>query len=159
RKIYVKNDTLRYFRSTNSENSLVPISPNEFKMLGISVILIAKFDVDENGNKTMSVRVDEGAPPIFESYNPIADSKEFKDYIGRFYSPELESTFDIVIKDEKLVFHHGRHNDFPMQLIKGDVLEIPGYAIIKFEREKNNRITGFRVSNSRAKNVWFVKQK
>jgi len=53
RKIYVKNDTLRYFRSANSENSLMPISSNEFKMLGISANLIAKFDLDKKGNKTI----------------------------------------------------------------------------------------------------------
>jgi CubicO group peptidase (beta-lactamase class C family) len=34
RKIYVKNDTLRYFRGEGNESALVPISPNEFKMIG-----------------------------------------------------------------------------------------------------------------------------
>jgi len=159
RKIYVKNDTLRYFRSANSENSLVPISSNEFKMLGISANLIAKFDLDKNGNKTMAVNIDDGAPSTFEYFEPILDSKKYiRDYIGRFYSPELESTLDILIKDEKLIGHHSRHGDFPMQMLKIDVLEIPGFAIIKFERKKDNKISGIRISNGRARNVWFEKQ-
>ena len=160
RKIYVKNDTLHYFRSINSENLLVPISLNEFKMLGITANLIAKFDVDKNGYKTMSVSVDESSPSRFVSFDPMLDSKELiKDYTGRFYSPELENIFDILIRDEKLVAHHSRHGDFPIQIIKSDVLEIPGYATIKFERGKNNKISGIRISNGRARNVWFVKQK
>lgn len=159
RKIYVKNDTLRYFRTANSENSLVPISSNEFKMLGISANLIAKFDLDKNGNKTMVVSIDDGAPSTFEYFEPILDSKKYiRDYIGRFYSPELESTLDVLIKDEKLIGHHGRHGDFPMQMLKIDVLEVPDFAIIKFERKKDNNISGIRVSNGRARNVWFEKQ-
>lgn len=159
RKIYVKNDTLRYFRSANSENSLIPISSNKFKMLGISANLIAKFDLDKNGNKTMAVSIDDGTPSTFEYFEPILDSKKYiRDYIGRFYSPELESTLDILIKDEKLIGHHGRHGDFPMQMLKIDVLEIPGFAIIKFERKKDNKISGIRISNGRARNVWFEKQ-
>lgn len=159
RKIYVKNDTLRYFRTANSENSLVPISSNEFKMLGISANLIAKFDLDKNGSKTMVVSIDDGAPSTFEYFEHILDSKKYiRDYIGRFYSPELESTLDVLIKDEKLIGHHGRHGDFPMQMLKIDVLEVPGFAIMKFERKKDNNISGIRISNGRARNVWFEKQ-
>ena len=159
RKIYVKNDTLHYFRSTNNENSLVPISPNEFKMLGISGNLVAKFDVDATGHKTMSVSEDGGRSSMFKSFEPVvADAMDFKGYTGRFYSPELESTFDFFIRDEKLVGHHGRHGDFPVQIIKSDVVENPGRAIIKFERDKNNKVTGIRISNGRARNVWFEKQ-
>ena len=156
----MKNDTLRYFRSANNENSLVPISSNEFKMLGISANLIAKFDFDKNGNKTMAVRIDDGSPSMFEYFEPILDTKKYiRDYTGSFYSPELESIVDIFIKDDKLVGHHTRHGDFPMQMLKSDILEIPGEAIIKFERETDNKITGLRISNGRARNVWFVKQK
>ncbi|MGC1206167.1 MAG: hypothetical protein WA839_14955 [Flavobacteriaceae bacterium] len=155
----MKNDTLRYFRNANSENSLVPISSNEFKMLGISANLIAKFDLDKNGNKTITVSINDGAPSTFEYFEPILDSKKYiRDYTGRFYSPELESIFNVLIKDENLIGHHGRHGDFPMQMLKIDVLEIPGFAIIKFERKKDNKISGIRISNGRARNVWFEKQ-
>jgi len=160
RKIYVKNDTLRYFRSANSENSLVPISSNEFKMLGTSINTIVKFDVDKNGDKIMAVSINDDAPIALSYFEPIIEPKRYiKEYIGRFYSPELESTLDIFIKDDKLVGHHGRHGDFPMQILKIDVLQIPGFAIIKFQRKKDNKISGIRISNGRAKNVWFEKQK
>ena len=160
RIIYVRKDTLRYFRSANNENALVPVSSNEFKMVGISETLIVKFDLDEDGHKRMSVRANNQSPSIFEYFEPSLNPKEFiKDYTGRFYSPELESTLVIDLKDGKLMGYHARHGDFPINMLKSDILEIPGFAVIKFVREKNNKISGIRVSNGRAKNVWFEKQK
>jgi hypothetical protein len=46
-----------------------------------------------------------------------------------------------------------------LNILKKDVLEIPGIAIIKFERARDSEITGIRVSNGRARNVLFEKQK
>lgn len=160
RKIYVKNDTLRYFRSENNENKLLPVSPNEFKMLGISELLIATFDKDEAGMKSMKVSVNDDTPSNFENFEKITDPQKFADaYAGRFYSPELESAIDIEVRNGKLWGHHARHGDFPMNMLKKDVLEIPGIAIVKFERDNFSTITGIRVSNGRARNVLFEKQK
>lgn len=159
RKIYLKNDTLRYFRSVGNENALLPIAPSTFKMLGISANLIAEFGVNKKGIKTMSVSVDNDTPSLFEYFEPITAPKEYaREYTGRFYSPELESTLDILIKNEELVGHHGRHGDFPIEILKRDVLEIPGFAILKIERNKDTKISGISISNGRARNVWFEKQ-
>ena len=160
RKIYFKNDSLRYFRSESSENALVPISSNEFRMVGISSKLIAKFKLDEKGKKLMMVQVNDGTPSKFEYFEPVSDhEKLFNTYVGRFYSPELESTLDIKMKNETLIGHHARHGDFPLIMLKKDVLEIPGTAFIKIKRDGDSQITGARVSNGRARNVWFEKQK
>ena len=159
RKIYVKNDTLRYYRSANSENPLMPVAENEFRMLGIEAILIAKFDKDEKGQKRMSVSVDNEPPSIFEHFEPMSDPKPYMQEVsGRYYSPELESIFDIRIKEDSLIGHHARHGDFPMRVLKNDVLEISGYGIIRVNRETDNEITGIRISNGRARNVWFERQ-
>ncbi|MCW5517465.1 serine hydrolase domain-containing protein [Muriicola sp. Z0-33] len=159
RKIYIKNDTLRYYRSSNSENALVPIAANAFKMTGISAKLIATFKADEKGAKTMMVSVDDDTPSIFEYFDPITNTEAFlAQYPGRFYSPELESTLDINIKEDRLFAHHARHGDAPITLLKKDILEIEGMAIVKFQRQADGKITGIRVSNGRARNVWFKKQ-
>ena len=86
-------------------------------------------------------------------------SISLNDYVGRFYSPELESTFDILLENDKLIGHHARHGDFPMKLLSTDVLEIPGFASIDVVRNSENIITGIKISNGRARNVWFEKQK
>ena len=160
RKIYVKNDTLRYSRSINNESLLVPISNNEFKMLGVPVDLKAKFEEDKNGNKTMMVSINNGSPALFHSFETIKEeNQDITTYIGSFYSPELETTYQVLIKDQKLMVHHSRHGDFPIQMLKKDILQIPDYAIIKYERGVDDKVKGIRISNGRARNVWFEKIK
>ncbi|MCB0836826.1 MAG: beta-lactamase family protein [Bacteroidetes bacterium] len=81
-----------------------------------------------------------------------------QDYTGKFYSPELESTMDIYLEDNQLMIHHARHGDFPINLVKKDQLEIPGFATLDVVRNKKKKITGVNISNGRARNVWFEKQ-
>jgi hypothetical protein len=80
-------------------------------------------------------------------------------YTGRFYSPELESTIDIILKEDDLIGHHGRHGDLPLKLINKNELYIAGFGSIAIVRNPENLIKGIRVSNGRARNVWFLKQK
>lgn len=159
RKLYVSQDTLRYWRSEDSETPLVPVAVNTFKMVGVGAEVFVKFDMDENGNKVMSVIEGEARPTQFIPFTPLEFPEQlYPDYSGRFYSPELESTFDVVTDGERLMGHHARHGDFPLFMLKKDVLELPGYFVIKYQRDANDAITGVRISNGRARNVWFEKQ-
>lgn len=160
RKIYVKNDTLRYYRSANSENALMPISSNEFQMLGISAKLIAKFEKDPSGKKTMIVIVDDGSPSLFTEYQPVSDISQLgKEYEGRYFSPELETIVHIQLRGDRLMGYQARHGEFPFKILKKDVLEIPGFATLKVTRNADDVVTGVRISNGRARNVWFEKMK
>ena len=58
-----------------------------------------------------------------------------------------------------MIGHHGRHGDFPIKLVSIYVLEIPSFASINVVRDAENIITGIRISNERARNVLFEKQK
>lgn len=98
-----------------------------------------------------------------EKVTPAGLAKEFspvnlEDYPGRFYSPELESTLDIVLKGKRLMVHHARHGDFRAYINIKDELDVPNFATINVVRDESNTITGIRVSNGRARNVWFEKQ-
>ncbi|MCP4177020.1 MAG: beta-lactamase family protein [bacterium] len=160
RKIYLKNDTLRYFRSENSENAIIPIGKNEFQMLGVSVDLKVKFEFNGNG-KSMIVTIDDDPPILSQEFEPVDLTKdELKLYTGRFYSPELETSYQIVLNDETLSCHHMRHGDFELQILKKDILkgQYP-FTLAKYERDKNGIINGIYVSNGRVKNLWFEKQK
>jgi len=72
----------------------------------------------------MSVTIDEGEPILSKAYIPTDSNKEeLARYIGKFYSPELETTYIISLVDDTLSCHHSRHGDFKMQRIKKDILE------------------------------------
>lgn len=159
RKLYVRQDTLRYWRSEDSETPLVPVAVNTFKMVGVDADVYVKFDMDQSGNKIMSVIEGDARPATFTPFIPVEDPQElFPEYAGRFYSPELASTFAIIAEGDRIKAYHGRHGDLPLVFLKKDVLECPGYFVLKYQRDEAGTITGIRISNGRARNVWFAKQ-
>ncbi|MDA3883991.1 MAG: serine hydrolase [Candidatus Delongbacteria bacterium] len=160
RKIYLKNDTLRYFRSSTSESPIVPIGNDEFQMLNVSVDLRVKFII--NGKlKSMIVTVDDGEPISSQGFEPrTMTTKDLLSYTGKFYSPELETTYDVFLENGTLFCHHSRHGEFEMKVLKSDVLESEWpMALTKYKRDKKGEVTGFYVSNGRVRNLWFEKQK
>lgn len=160
RKIYVRNDTLRYFRSTSSESPIVPVGKDEFQMLGVSVDLKVKFEMNGD-SRSMIVTVDDRPPSNFYAYQSVIPNHEERmSYTGKFYSPELETSYDIYLKNDTLFAHHPRLGDFKMSIVKKDVLESEWpLSMSKYKRDQNDEIIGISVSNGRVIDLWFEKQK
>lgn len=159
RKIYLKDDTLRYSRSENSESPIVPIGEDEFQMLEVPAILNIKFEM-KGSESIMIVTVNDGEPNILEGYTPTDPGKEeLALYTGKFYSPEIETTYIISLVNDTLSCHHIRHGDFKLTRIREDVLkgEWP-LNIAKYHKDENGNINGILVSNGRVRNLWFEKQ-
>ena len=160
RKIYLKNDTLRYFRSEDNESPILPLGKNTFKMYGVPSDLRIKFEFKDK-NIRMYVSENDGPSSVFDNFEPIENEKiDLAAYTGKFYSPELETTYDIYTKGDTLYWHHARHGDFKMKTIKKDVIEGEWPLLIaKYQRDENAVITGLRVSNGRVRELWFEKIK
>lgn len=80
-------------------------------------------------------------------------------YAGAYYSKELETAYQLFVKDGKLVAHHMRLGDFtfePDLVITGKFSSYNG--TINFLTNAQKKITGFRLSNGRIKNILFKKQ-
>lgn len=156
RKIYVKNDTLRYFRAEDNESALAAIAEDEFKMLGVPVDLRIKFS-QSGETRQMSVVINNGDPIVSHEFIPPNYSvSELEDFTGEYFSPELNTTYVAVLKDNELTFTHARSSDFEVSAAKSDLFTYGGYSI-QFERNANQDITGLRVSTGRVRNLWFEK--
>ncbi|SDM24720.1 hypothetical protein [Kriegella aquimaris] len=156
RKIYVQNDTLRYFRSEGNESSLAPVSPKKFKMLGVNDDVIIKFS-KSNDQRQMIVLINDAEPIIYDEFTPPSNSlSSLEEFTGEYFSPELSTTYKAIIKDNKLTFTHYRSEDFPVSVVKSDMFR-EGYYTFKFERNDKQQITGFRISSERVNNLWFKK--
>ncbi len=158
RRIYLRDDTLRYARSSTNESALIPIGKSEFQMLIPDVDVKIKFEIQESGKKMQIIEPDT-PPTILQWYEqkPVT-ANELSVYTGKFYSPELETTYTIYIKDDALYYHHPRHGDYEMEVLKADVLEgAYPFSIVKFKRDKSGEVTGVLVSNGRVRNAWFEK--
>ncbi len=93
------------------------------------------------------------------SIKPISLSREqLLEYAGNYFSEELETRYTIILRGDKLVTCHWRNSDVP--LTPEDKDHFSGdYPMrrLHFMRDTKDRITGFRVTAGRARNVLFRK--
>lgn len=159
RKIYLRDDTLRYFRSENGENAIIPIGKNEFTMVGAPPTSRVRFESSKD-RMVMSLAIDKETPSVFHRYQPTeATSDERQGYTGTFYSPELETSYRITVEGDTLVGHHPRHGRISMTRIKEDVLEGDWpLNVVEYQRDENGGVTGVLVSNGRVRDLWMEKQ-
>jgi len=159
RKIYVKNDTLRYLRSDSSESLLVPTHKNSFKMLDVGLDVTVIFE-PKSDVKQMRVLVEGESPTVFELQNTIDKSiaEELSDYKGKYYSQEIETTYTLSVEGSEVYMHHIRHGKIKMKRLFQDYFKGDWpIDILEIKRNDQAKVEGIRVSNGRVRNFWFKK--
>ena len=159
RRIYIKNSSLVYSRGIGNESLLTPISKTEFQMEGVSVDLKVRFRTRDR-SKTMHISIDGKETDIFERYTPRQNtSEELKQYIGTFYSGELNTHYIVKVEDGNLVVTHARIGRISLAPAKTDYFTSDGwrFSTLKFERNADDNIVGFRLRSSRVRNMQFKK--
>jgi CubicO group peptidase (beta-lactamase class C family) len=90
---------------------------------------------------------------------PKLDKDQLREYCGRFYSDEIETTYHIVIRDGALVATHIRNEDVNLTSLSKD--EFSGdqwwFHKIHFDRNEDGDIIGFRLSAGGVRNLRFEK--
>ena len=81
------------------------------------------------------------------------------DYVGRYKNDELLSEFSLIVKNRKLTMTHLRLDDSVIiPTGKDNFMGNIWFGVdVKFERNPNAKISGFKVSNFGARNVFFTK--
>ena len=84
-------------------------------------------------------------------------AEEMDAYVGRYYSKELETFYEVRLESDGLVMHHLDRSPMPLAHRRDDEFstEFTFLATIAFQRVGNGRVTGFLASNGRTKGVWF----
>lgn len=81
-----------------------------------------------------------------------------EDYVGRYFSEELETFYDLVLEDSSLVLQHRRIPDITLNHSKSDSFAGgQGIATVEFDRGDDGSVSGLRVGNGRTRNVRFTK--
>jgi CubicO group peptidase (beta-lactamase class C family) len=161
RKIYLKNDTLYYHRTDNSESRLVPVSQTEFKMQNVPDDLRVVFGKSGDNKPTMTVTIAGTDPSYFVGYVPSSYSAEqLKQFEGYYYAEELSTGYQLVVKDGKLTAVHQRTSDVEFTPIMSDLFSGSRFfmGLVQFTRSDENNIKGLKVSSGRVRNLWFEKR-
>ncbi|TVQ90790.1 MAG: serine hydrolase [Bacteroidetes bacterium] len=102
---------------------------------------------------------DHRANRIFEpAWKP--SEEDIRQFVGRYFSFELEAFYSIQLNDEgELELHHRRHNPLVLKAEAEDEFSA-GFPLpnIKFIRDQEGEITGFKASSGRATGILFEKQ-
>ena len=82
---------------------------------------------------------------------------ELQAYAGVYYSPELETRYEVVIRNDTLIARHRRHGDIAMRPVRADNFRAAPFYFneIRFERDSQGKVTGMRVSAGRVRNLRF----
>ncbi|OJJ22087.1 hypothetical protein BKI52_08595 [marine bacterium AO1-C] len=160
RKIYLKNDTLRYWRANGDENLLVPINNNTFQMLNIGVKVLVRFEGSMDNSK-MIVLLPNESPVIFKlrKYSLRQRAYKFSNYVGDYYSSELKTTYSISFKESGIFCEHIRHGKIKLKQLYKDIFRGTWpVGILEVIRDNKGNIEGLKISNGRTRDVWFKKQ-
>lgn len=161
RRLYVKNDTLRYQSlDSNEENLLVPVSENVFQMVvdGDDVIMV-KFR-EEAGTMKMVYTSGESDEYVYEAYNPVKYSNiVLSEFTGTFYSNSLKATYTLSQNEKGLFTSNKNQPAISFTPTHADMFLSSSRNIggIWFTRDKRENITGFYINSDKIKNLFFEK--
>lgn len=158
-KVYVQNDTLIMARDGRPDK-LGQISNGKFQVISARNSVVLTFNT-KNNQQELSVKIGNGDPIHFTPYTPAKyPLSNTSDYIGTYYSEELETSYEIVLEKGQLVTKHQRLDDMTFRPVTQDIFRVNAWFFenATFERDVNGRISGFKVDNRRARNNLFRKQ-
>ena len=158
RKVYIKNDTLRYSSSTRSEWPLVPIGKHTFMMIHPSIKPIVKFD---SKTHKMTIIIKNNLPGVFTFLQSNLDknTNDLNLFVGNYYSSELKTMYSISIDEKSNTYlEHARHGRIKLEQLYNNIFsgDWP-VGTVEIKRNKEGKVIGLRMSNGRTRNVWFKK--
>jgi CubicO group peptidase (beta-lactamase class C family) len=93
--------------------------------------------------------------------NEKRSDKQLLAYVGNYYCPELDCSYQIVLKDHRLLLTNSKYNDSPLNLYGDDHLSNDFWWMsnLKILRNNKDQITGFEVNSGRIKHLLFKKNR
>ncbi|QNK64355.1 serine hydrolase [Pedobacter sp. PAMC26386] len=93
-----------------------------------------------------------------KSLNFSPDKEQLKKYTGTYYSSELQTFYKIRVENGKLFVYHFRRGDFEITPVSKQPNEFMGsIGKINFYFNPHQKVTGFKLSGDRMRNVRFEK--
>lgn len=96
-----------------------------------------------------------------EKFDPAElNAQQLEEFVGDYHSEELRTNYQIIILDGKLVVQHQRHSDIQLNPTKKDIFLGSQWFFrqVRFTRNRENQVTGFRLSGGRVRNLRFDKK-
>jgi hypothetical protein len=160
RRLYIKSGKLWFAVTEEEEYELAALRDNRFKLLGIPekielVVTLSELDRPSR----MSLIIENGTPRVYEYVQAAPQSPaRFGEYVGIYYSEELETTYSLTLKGTRLLVRKKGGDDLVLSPQYDDVFgNHDSLTSIKFTRGQDGQLTGFLLNTSRMKGLVFRK--
>lgn len=154
---FIAKDGILYALNPNGEDALLPINETTFNLPNTPI----QFEFDSEGkNMTFKMPGNEILCPRIEDKNKLLVEK-LDEFTGQYYSSELNIYIKLKIEENGLILYSPKEKKIEMLFNGNDSLKSKdwSYHLIQYTRDKNNQITGLRVSNAdgRVQSLLFEK--
>jgi CubicO group peptidase (beta-lactamase class C family) len=100
-----------------------------------------------------------GNPDVPDELPGPASPEELRAFVGTYWSPELETLYRVRLDGDHLVLGHQRHPAIRLDPRGEDAFEGQMWFMraVRFQRDDEGRVEGFRVTGGRVRNLRFVR--
>lgn len=153
--IFIEDGKLKTQATNEKAFDMTPVSNTKFWVPAYKAYI--DFKGPETASPTHFEYKDYHAPRVGEFITQ--EDVAADDYLGTYYSDELETTYTLQEIDGKLVLQHLRHGTLKLFPIIEDVFRSDHWFMVEVEfvRDSSGKITGFLTSSNRARNILFNK--
>jgi hypothetical protein len=136
---------------------MTPIGEHEFLVDETKArVVFAKLDSGKAAQYTLEL---DGERRVYERLDPADEVPPIlSDYVGQYRSDELEISCAIQVKDGRLVLQHRRQGEIPLRPVARDRFGGSDLGSLQFERDSGGKVTSFKVTTGRVRNLQFVRQ-
>jgi CubicO group peptidase (beta-lactamase class C family) len=80
--------------------------------------------------------------------------------VGTYWSDELETSYRLVLEDDRLIARHARHPDTALYALAPDTLagDVWWFSRVAITRDTDGKVNGFRLSGNRVRNLRFERR-
>ena len=102
---------------------------------------------------------EKAAAPAKDIKSEPLTPEQLTEFEGDYYTEELDTTYTIRVHEDQLVAQHIRHDDILLTYADGHFLGNTWFfPEIHFTRDDTGRVTGFRLTGGRVRNLHFQKK-
>ncbi len=153
----VKNDSLNVEQGWNGATyNIQRVMGNTFQIPGQDGLSFIFSMLENDFTQQMTVMQGGQATPTYRREEVDTASINLSEYLGDFYSQEMDVIYHFDLMNDKLKLSVGNREGAECDFSEEDIFYSP-YGICRFERN-NGKVRGFVLDSGRVKNLKFQKQ-
>jgi hypothetical protein len=137
---------------------LKPLGPDRFRVEELSGDI--EFAAQPGGGVSLKVTQGGGTTEGARVTLPHFGARDTAQYLGTYWSEELETQYTIIAKDGRLFAGHAHHGKIALTPVAPDEFNGSAWFMqnVKFLRDQTGRVTGMAAGGGRVKAIRFTRR-